>query len=134
MSVAAGVVGAANLRLDDPGRTLAGLAPLEIASPNHAKCRHLGDANDLCSRIERNFAAVGPFAVAVYRDVVVVAEATHALLGPPVAITSQLARTIEQTGDLSIRHQTCQLAYERNRIIRRRPMVPAGSIQSQLDL
>jgi hypothetical protein len=72
------------LCLDDPWRTLTGLATLEIASPN----------------IERDLTALGPFAVAVYRDVVVVAEAAHALLGPSVAIPSRLARTIEETGDL----------------------------------
>ena len=46
----------------------------------------------------------------------------------------RLARTIEEARDLSIWHQTRQLTQERYRILRRRPMVPADSIQSQLDV
>jgi hypothetical protein len=42
---------------------------------------------------ERDLTALGPSAVVLYRDVVVVAEAVHSLLGPSVAIPRRLART-----------------------------------------
>jgi hypothetical protein len=82
-----------------------------------------------CSGLERNL-----FLERENRDVVVFAEAAHALLRPSVAMPRRLARTIEEARDLSIWHQTRQLTQERYRILRRRPMVPADSIQSQLDV
>jgi len=122
------------LRPDDPRCTLAGLPPLEVAYSDHAQRRHLGDADDPCGCIERDLAALSPFAVPVNLDVVVFAESAHPLLRPSVAVARRLARTIEEARDLSIRHQTRQLAHERDRILRLHPTRPAGSIQSKLDL
>jgi hypothetical protein len=84
--------------------------------------------------IERDLAALSPFAIAVDRNVVVFSEATHALLGPSVSISRRLACSIKEARDLSIRHQTRQLADELLRILRLWPTAPAGSIRPQLDL
>ena len=88
----------------------------------------------MCGCIERDLAALSPFAIAVDRNVVVFSEAAHALLGPSVPMSRRLAGSIEEARDLSIRHQTRQLAHELLRVLRLWPTAPAGGVQSQLDL
>ena len=90
----------------------------------------LVNADHLCGCIERNLAALGPFAVTVARNVVVFTEAAHTLLSPSVAVTRRLARTIEETCNLPIRHQSGQLTHESYGILRRWPMMPARRVQS----
>ena len=84
--------------------------------------------------LERDLAALSPFAVAVARNLVVVAEAAHALLRPRIAMAGFDADAIEQARDLAIRHQPGQLAHERDRVVRNARIVPTGCIQPLLHL
>ena len=92
------------LRLDHPGCARADLSALDVAATDHAQRRHLADTNDLSRAVERDLAALGPFAAAVDCNGVVTAETTHALLRPSVTVASWLAAAIEQPCDLPIRH------------------------------
>jgi len=64
----------------------------------------------------------------------VFAEAAHALLGPTITVPGRLTGAVEQPSDLPIRHQPGQLANERYRILRDTRIMPAGCVQSLLDL
>jgi hypothetical protein len=71
---------------------------LEAMLKEHAKRRHLADADELGGSVEGDFAALGPFSVAVGGNVMVTAKAVHALLRPPVAVSGRSrisAATIE---------------------------------------
>src|SRR6266446_4157994 len=83
---------------------------------------------------ERNLAALRPLAVAEDGDVMVIAEAAHALLRPGIAVPGLDASAIEQARDLPIRHQPRQLTHECDRVVGDAWIVPAGRIQSLFDL
>src|SRR5262249_56869823 len=113
---------------------LAAVRALDVAATDHAQGRHLADADGLRRGVECDLAALGLFAVAVHRDVVVVTEAANTLLGPAIAVARRLAAAIEEACNLPVRHQPGQLANEGYRILKHRPMLPASRIQSQLEL
>ena len=81
-----------------------------------------------CCRFERNLAALRPLAVAKHGDVVVIAEAAHALLRPGIAVPGLDASAIEQARDLPIRHQPRQLTHECDRVVGDAWIVPAGPV------
>jgi len=90
------------------------LSAFDVAAAEHTQRRHVADADEFCCRFERNFAALCPLAVAEDGDVVVIAEAAHALLRPGLAVPGLDASAIEQARDLSIRHQPRQLTHDRD--------------------
>src|SRR3979490_3221485 len=81
-----------------------------------------------------DLSALGPFAVAVACDLVMAAEAAHALVSPTIAVAGRFTATIEQPSDLGVRHQPGQLADERDRILGKARMVPAGRVERELEL
>src|SRR5262249_44834625 len=72
--------------------------------------------------------------VAVACNLVVIAEAAHALLRPRIAISGRDADSIEQACNLAVRHQSSQLAHERDRVVRNARVVPTGCIEPLLHL
>jgi len=70
----------------------------------------------------------------VARNLVVIAEATHARLRPRIAMSGHNPDAIEQACNLAIRHQSGQLTHERDRVVRNAGIVPTGCIQPLLDL
>src|ERR1700719_3551763 len=65
---------------------------------------------------------------------VMAAEGAHTLLAPPIAVAARFPATIEQPSDLGVRHQPGQLAAERDRILGKARMVPAGRVERELEL
>ena len=63
-----------------------------------------------------------------------IAEAAHALLRPGVAIPGCDLNAIEQKRDLTIRHQSSQLAHQRNAVVGNARIVPASGIEALLHL
>jgi len=110
------------------------LSAFDVAAAEHTQRRHVADADEFCCRFERNLAALRPLAVAEDGDVVVIAEAAHALLRPGIAVPGLDASAIEQARDLPIRHQPRQLTHECDRVVGDAWIVPAGRIQALFDL
>jgi hypothetical protein len=110
------------------------LSALDVAATEHAQSRHFANADGLSSGVECNLATLGPFPVTIDLNLIVFAEAAHALLGPTIAVTGGLAGAVEQPCDLPIRHQPGQFANERYCILGNTRIVPAGRIQSLIDL
>src|ERR1700675_817467 len=122
------------LHLDRPGGTGTSLSALDVAATEHAQSRHFANADGLSSGVECNLATLGPLAVTIDLNLIVFAEAAHALLGPTIAVTGGLAGAVEQPCDLPIRHQPGQFANERYCILGNTRILPAGRIQSLIDL
>jgi hypothetical protein len=93
------------------------LSAFDVAAAEHTQRRHVADADEFCCRFERNLAALRPLAVTEDGDVVVIAEAAHALLRPGIAVPGLDASAIEQARDLPIRHQPRQLTHECDRAV-----------------
>ena len=68
-----------NFRLDHPWSTWANLPALDVATAKHAQRRHIAYPDDFRCCLERDLAALSPFAVAVDCNLVVIAETAHAL-------------------------------------------------------
>ena len=83
---------------------------------------------------ERNLAALRPLTIAEDGDVVVIAEAAHALLRPGIAVSGLDASSIEQARNLPIRHQPRQLTHECDCVVGDARIVSAGRIQALFDL
>jgi len=62
------------LGLDDPGSALAQLLSFDVAALDHAQRGHGRDTDDLRGGLERYFSPLGPFALTVDRNFVVIAE------------------------------------------------------------
>ena len=62
------------LGLDDPGCARAQLLSFDVTTPDHSQRRHRRDAHDLRGGLERYFSPLGPFALTVDRNFVVIAE------------------------------------------------------------
>src|SRR6516165_3897388 len=90
--------------------------------------------DDFGGGLQRDLATLGPFAIAIRRDVPVFAEPAHALLGPGLARCHLCSGPVQQARDLPIRHQTSQLAHERNQIVCDRIVAPAGCVQLDAQL
>src|ERR1700752_817805 len=73
------------LRLDHPRRALAQLASLDDTTLDHAQRCHDAHIHALRRRFKRNLAPLGPFAVTIDGDAVVIAERADPRLGPAVA-------------------------------------------------
>src|SRR5208283_3450992 len=114
---------------DHPRSPGTDLVTLDVATAKHAQRRYIAHPDDFGCFLERDLAALSPFAVAVAGDLVVIAEAAHALLRPRIAISGRDADAVEQARNLAIRHQSGQLMHERDRIVRNAWIVPAGCIQ-----
>ncbi len=110
------------------------MSAFDVAAAEHTQSRHVADADEFCCRFERNLAALRPLAVAEDGDIVVIAEAAHALLRPGIAVPGLDVDAIEQARDLPIGHQPRQLTHERDRVVRDAWIVPVGRIQSLFDL
>jgi hypothetical protein len=111
-------------------RARASLSAFDVAATEHTQRRHVADADEFRCRFERDLAALRPLAVAEDVDVVVIAEAAHALLRPGIAVPGLDASAIEQARDLPIGHQPRQLTHERDRVVGDAWIVPADRIQS----
>src|SRR5882762_10904195 len=125
---------------DHPRRARASLSAFDVAAAEHTQRRHVADADEFCCRFERNLAALRPLTIAEDGDVVVIAEAAHALLRPGIAVPGLDASAIEQARDLPIRHQPRQLTHECDCVVGDAWIVPARSeehtseLQSHLNL
>jgi hypothetical protein len=78
------------------------LSAFDLAAAKHTQRRHVADADEFRCRFERDLATLRPLAVAEHGDVVVLAEAAHALLRPGIAVPGLDAAAIEQARDLPI--------------------------------
>src|SRR6516164_4280903 len=115
---------------DDPGSAGADLSAFDVAATEHAQRRHIADADDFGGGLQRDLATLGPFAIATRRNVPVFAEPAHAGL----ARCHLCSGPVQQARDLPIRHQTSQLAHERNQIVCDRIVAPAGCVQLDAQL
>src|SRR5271165_5595564 len=98
------------LRLDYPRRAPAQLATLDDAVPDHAQRRHDAHIHDLCRRFQRHLAPLGPLALAMDGNAMVIAERADPCLGPAIAASGRLTDAIEKPRDLLVGHQARQLA------------------------
>ena len=110
------------------------MSAFDVAAAEHTQRRHVADADEFCCRFERNLAALRPLTIAEDGDVVVIAEAAHALLRPGIAVPGLDASSIEQARDLPIRHQPRQLTHECDCVVGDARIVSAGRIQALFDL
>ena len=110
------------------------MSTFDLTAAEHTQRRHVADADEFCCRFERNLAALRPLTIAEAGDVLVIAEAAHALLRPGIAVPGLDASAIEQARDLPIRHQPRQLTHECDRVVGDAWIVPAGRIQALFDL
>ena len=94
---------------------------------DHAQRRHDAHFHDLCRRLKRYLAPLGPLALAIDGDAVVAAERANARFGPAIATPSWLAGAIEKPRDLLVGYQARQLADQRQCIIGHRPAMLAGA-------
>ena len=122
------------LRLDNPWSAGTDLLALDVTTAEHAQCRHRADADDFCRLFQLDLAAFSPFSVAVGGNLVVLAEAVHALLGPSNAHCHQLVQSIEETCNLPVRHKAGQVSNKRDQVAGDRRVVPVGSIEFQFEL
>jgi hypothetical protein len=78
-----------------------------LTSPRRSMLRAVifANADGPSSGVECNLATLSPFAITIDLNLIVFAEAAHALLGSTIAVTGDLAGAVEQPCDLSIRHQ-----------------------------
>src|SRR6516162_8144177 len=109
-------------------------APGQTCRPLMSQRRHIADADDFGGGLQRDLATLGPFAIAIRRNVPVFAEPAHALLGPGLSRCHLYSGPVQQARDLPIRHQTSQLAHERNQIVCDRIVAPAGCVQFDAQL
>ena len=79
---------------------------LDVATAKHAQRRHIAHPDDFGCFLERDLASLGPFAVAVSRNLVAMAEIAYALLRLRMTISGRNADVIEQACNLTIRHQS----------------------------
>ena len=91
-------------RLTTQGRAFAILLGGDNAGMNLAKHRHGIQIEHPGCFSQRDFAARGPFAIAVDRDAVRAAEAPHTRLRPPVQSACSFSCSVEQTGNGLVRH------------------------------
>src|SRR5215468_1265946 len=119
---------------DHPRRARASLSAFDLTAAEHTQRGHVADADEFRRRFERDLATLGPLAVAEHGDVVVLAEAAHALLRPGIAVPGLDAGAIEQARDLPIGHQPRQLTHQRDRVVGNAWIVPAGGIQALLHM
>src|SRR5262249_42638276 len=117
-----------------PRSSRTNLPTFYVTPAEHPQCRHIAHPDDFRCCLERDLAPLSPFAVAVARNLVVVAEAADAFLRPRIAMAGFDADPIEEARDLAIRHQSGQLAHERDRVVRNAWIVPAGCIKPLLHL
>src|SRR5437868_2953938 len=120
------------LDLDHPWRASAKLASLYDAAPNHAQRRHDAHIHNLRRRFQAYLAPLGPLAIAIDGNAVVIAEGADPRFGPTVAATGRLSGAIEEPRDLLVGHQARQLADQRQRVFGHCPAMLAGSIHLQL--
>ena len=120
------------LRLDDPRRTPAQLAPFDDAAPNHAQRRHDAHIHDSRRRLKRYLAPLSPLAFMIDGNAVEAAERAYPRLGPAIAAPGRLAGAIEEPRNLLVGHQARQFADQRQGILRHCPAVLAGPIRLQL--
>src|SRR5204862_530020 len=83
--------------------------PLDNAAPNHAQRRHDAHIHDLRRRFQGYLAPLGPLAIAIDGNAVVIAERADPRLGPAVAATGRFSGAIEEPRDLLVGHQAFQL-------------------------
>jgi hypothetical protein len=62
------------LGFDDPGRAFARLPSFDVATSDHTERGHFCDADDFRSSLQCYLAPLGPFALTIDRNVIVVAE------------------------------------------------------------
>src|SRR5262249_34540824 len=84
------------LRLDYPRCTLAQLAPLDDAVPDHAQRRHDAHIHDLRRHLKCYLALLSPLALAIDGNAVVAAERADPCFSPAIAASSRLAGAIEK--------------------------------------
>src|ERR1700694_3787183 len=100
-------------RLDHPRRAPAQLSSLDEPTLDQPKRRHDAHIDDLCRRLKRYLAPVGPLALAIDGNAMVAAERADPRLGPAVAAPGRLAGAIEEPCDLLVGHQARQLTDQR---------------------
>ena len=94
------------LPFDHPGHALAMLLSrnspsLDIAEDGHgAQLKHAGGFS------QRDFATLGPLAIAINRNTMRIAEGAHPRLRPSILTARSLPHSVEQTGNRLVGHQT----------------------------
>src|SRR5436305_13111823 len=90
------------LDLDHPWRAPAKLAPLDNAAPNHAQRRHDAHIHDFRRRFQAYLAPLGPLAIAIDGNAVVIAERADPRFGPIGAATGWVSGPTEEPSHLVV--------------------------------
>src|ERR1700731_2355953 len=109
--------------------------PLEDDSPMDEETFAFGSFRLIPAQrmlLERYLAPLGPLAVAIDGNAVVVAERADPRLGPAVAAPGWLSGAIEEPRDLLVGHQARQLADQRQGVFGHRPAMLADPIHPQI--
>jgi len=92
---------------DYPGCAFAILPGGDDAGVNQAKHRHGTQIEHPGCFKQRDFAALGPFAIPVDRDPVRVAKGPHTRLCPSIQSACSLSCPVEHAGNSLVGHQSC---------------------------